>query len=99
MSKKFTYALCLCLSMMLLTTYSLKAKSLNLDAETQISGKVVDARGEPLPGVNVTVKGTIVGTPTNGDGNFSLKVKQDPPITLQISFIGYQTQEIEITDN
>lgn len=99
MSKKITYALCLCLSMMLLTTHSLTASSLDLDAETQISGKVVDSRGEPLPGVNITVKGTIVGTPTNGEGNFTLKVRQDPPLTLQVSFIGYQTQEIAIMDN
>ncbi len=99
MSKKLTYALNLCLALLLFGLTPIMANEINLDDETQISGKVVDVTGEPLAGVNITVKGTIVGTPTNGLGEFSLKVKQDPPLVLQASFIGYQSQEIEINDN
>ncbi len=99
MSKKFKYTLFLCLSALLLNLHSLQANSIDTEDQTQISGKVVDSRGEPLPGVNVSVKGTIVGTPTDGNGEFSLKVNQNPPVTLIVSFIGYQSQEISITDN
>src|SRR5688572_12032967 len=66
-------------------------------AQTSISGKVADANGEALAGVNILVKGTVLGTITNTDGAFSLNVKDAPPFTLVFSFIGYGTQEIEIT--
>ncbi|MDR3297414.1 MAG: carboxypeptidase-like regulatory domain-containing protein, partial [Prevotellaceae bacterium] len=39
-----------------------------------VSGKVIDAQGEPLPGVSVGVKGTTVGAMTGVDGRFSLRV-------------------------
>ena len=66
-------------------------------AQTSISGKVSDANGEALAGVNILVKGTVLGTITNTDGAFTLNVKDAPPLTLVFSFIGYGTQEIEIT--
>jgi outer membrane receptor protein involved in Fe transport len=59
---------------------------------------VVDADGEPLPGVNVVVKGTVVGAPTNSDGTFQLTVSQDLPLTLQFSIVGFQTQELLVTE-
>ncbi|MFH5831929.1 SusC/RagA family TonB-linked outer membrane protein [Halalkalibaculum sp. DA384] len=61
-----------------------------------VSGQVSDAAsGEPLPGVNVVVKGTTTGTSTDSEGGFELNVPslQD---TLVFSFIGYQTQEVPI---
>ncbi|MDX1640233.1 MAG: SusC/RagA family TonB-linked outer membrane protein [Balneolaceae bacterium] len=61
-----------------------------------VSGQVTDAAsGEPLPGVNVVVKGTTMGTSTGPDGTYELNVTslQD---TLVYSFIGYQTQEVPI---
>ncbi|HEY3429563.1 MAG TPA: carboxypeptidase-like regulatory domain-containing protein, partial [Cyclobacteriaceae bacterium] len=68
-------------------------------AQTTISGTIKNKEfGEPLAGANIIVKGTIFGTVASPDGNFELKVKQAPPITLVISFIGSKTQEIEITD-
>ncbi|HEY3429715.1 MAG TPA: TonB-dependent receptor [Cyclobacteriaceae bacterium] len=68
-------------------------------AQTKISGTVKDAvSGEPLAGANIIVKGTIFGTITNPDGNFELSVKQAPPVTLVFSFIGFKSQEIEVTD-
>lgn len=68
-------------------------------AQTSISGKVTDAlSGEPLAGVNIVVKGRVVGTITGANGEFSLKVNDAPPLTISLSFIGYRSQEIEITD-
>ena len=73
--------------------------SISAWAQTTISGKVYDASvNEPLAGVNIIVKGKVVGTITNGDGEFSLTVDEDPPITLVFSFIGFETKEIEITE-
>ena len=78
------------------------AKSLLLQAQqqTQISGTVVDAEdGSVLGGVNVKVKGKVVGTSTGTDGQFSLKVNQDPPLTLVFTMVGFTTQEVEITES
>jgi len=57
-----------------------------------ITGKVVSANGEALPGVTVLVKGTTTGTATGVDGSYSLNVPETAG-TLIISFIGYATQE------
>lgn len=68
-------------------------------AQTNISGKVTDATtGDPIPGVNILVKGTIFGTVTDSDGSFTLNPKTQPPLTLEFSFTGYQTVEQQITD-
>jgi iron complex outermembrane recepter protein len=68
-------------------------------AQTNISGKVTDeASGEPIAGVNIIVKGRVIGTISGTDGNFSLKVNDAPPLTLTFSFVGYATKDLEITD-
>ncbi|MBB3187562.1 SusC/RagA family TonB-linked outer membrane protein [Microbacter margulisiae] len=62
-----------------------------------VSGVVVDAQNQPLPGVAVLVKGTSLGTITNVDGKFTLRDISDARTkTLVFSFIGYQKQEKEI---
>ncbi len=64
----------------------------------KISGIVTDAvTGGPLPGVNVLVKGTSIGTATDADGQYQLDVPQ-PGDTLLFSYIGYQTQTIPINN-
>ena len=60
-------------------------------AQTQISGTVVDATGEPIIGATVMVKGTTSGTITDFDGNFSVKVIEGAPLVF--SYIGFETQE------
>lgn len=60
-----------------------------------ITGKVVDDRNVPLPGVAVVVKGTTTGIVTDIDGNYSLPVPADAQ-TLVFSFIGMKSQEIAI---
>ncbi|HEY9004727.1 MAG TPA: TonB-dependent receptor [Ohtaekwangia sp.] len=60
-----------------------------------ITGKITDADGMGLPGVNVLVKGTSTGTTSDVDGKYTLQVP-DESTTLIFSFIGYATQEVEI---
>jgi outer membrane receptor for ferrienterochelin and colicin len=68
-------------------------------AQTDISGKVVDESSEPILGANVIVVGTGTGTATDIDGNFTLQVDQAPPFTVQISSVGFESQNVEITSN
>ncbi len=66
---------------------------------TSISGTVKDKdNGETLAGVNIVVKGKVIGTITNPNGEFSFTVNSAPPMTITASFIGFTTQEFEITD-
>ena len=65
-----------------------------LQQTKQISGKVTDLNGEPIIGANVIEKGTTNGIITDVDGNFSLEVSSSA--ILQISYIGYVTQEITV---
>ncbi|GGM75036.1 SusC/RagA family TonB-linked outer membrane protein [Dyadobacter beijingensis] len=60
-----------------------------------ITGKVVDEKNNPLPGVSVVVKGTTTGSITGTDGTYSLNVSETATI-LSFSFIGYTSQEITI---
>lgn len=65
--------------------------------ERTIKGTIVDAAGVPIIGANVKVKGTTNGTITDLDGNFTLKVSANT--TLEVSFIGYVTVEIQTGNN
>jgi TonB-linked SusC/RagA family outer membrane protein len=60
-----------------------------------VSGRVTDAKGEPLPGVTVLVKGTTIGTSTGPDGSFSLSAPENS--TLVFSSVGFKTQELAVT--
>ncbi|GAB3913469.1 TonB-dependent receptor [Larkinella knui] len=60
-----------------------------------ISGQVVDEKNQPMPAVNVVLKGTTTGSTTDGDGKYRINVP-DNGGTLQFSFIGYLTQEVVI---
>jgi TonB-linked SusC/RagA family outer membrane protein len=62
-----------------------------------ISGHVISEIGEDMPGVNVVVKGTTIGTVTDASGKFTLEVS-DGAVTLILSFIGYLTQEVPVMD-
>ncbi|HEY5749648.1 MAG TPA: TonB-dependent receptor [Chryseolinea sp.] len=64
--------------------------------ERTITGKVTDAEtGDPLPGVNVVIKGSSVGTTADSDGKFSLAVPGNEAV-LVFSFIGFQTIEMPV---
>jgi len=59
--------------------------------DVDISGKITSDTGEPLPGASILVKGTSIGTTTNADGEFTLRVPDDG--VLVISFIGFEVYE------
>jgi iron complex outermembrane receptor protein len=61
----------------------------------RISGTITDEIGQPIIGATVAVKGTVIGTITNIDGQFQLEVED--PAVLIVSYIGYATQEIPVS--
>jgi iron complex outermembrane receptor protein len=82
----------LLLAMTLIFSISLAANAQN----RTITGTVLDATfGEGVPGATVIIKGTTRGVPTDLDGKFSIEVQPGDQI-LVISFVGYNTQEVEI---
>ena len=63
--------------------------------ERTITGKV-SAEGEgPLPGVNVTVQGTVIGSITDLNGAYSIKI-QGPASVLLFSSVGYSTKQVTV---
>lgn len=60
-----------------------------------VKGKVTDSSGQPIPGVNVLVKGTLTGGTTDAEGNYSLEIPESSS-TLIFSFIGFETQEVNV---
>ena len=61
-----------------------------------ISGKVLDENGEPLPGANVTIVGTMRGASANAEGAYSFRVEAGT-YTVRATFIGYASQTKEVT--
>ncbi|MGQ1948789.1 mucoidy inhibitor MuiA family protein [Geofilum sp. OHC36d9] len=71
-------------------TYKLTANS--------VRGKVVDGNGEPLPGANVIVQGTTIGTVTDLEGNYSITIPNNSS-QLTYSFIGFNSTTLPITNS
>lgn len=66
--------------------------------EKEVTGTVTEvATGQPLPGVNITVQGTMTGTTTDIDGNYEITVP-GPDAVLVFSFVGYRQQEVQVGD-
>ena len=70
-----------------------------LQAQTSISGTVKAESGEALVGASVLVQGTTSGVYTDDQGKFSLKVDNPPPLTVNITYIGYKSQSVEVTSS
>ena len=69
-----------------------------LQAQTTISGTVMDSEyNEPLIGANIIITGTTTGASTDLDGNFSLTSSQPLPWNLEVSYTGFETQNISVT--
>jgi len=83
--------LCCLMQMLLIHTSWSAAKQAD---DINVSGIVSDETGEPLPGVNIVVKDTSIGTITDIEGRYTLKAPEDG--TLTFSFIGYKSQEVAI---
>lgn len=80
----------------ILTNGNAKTASAIVQKKT-IKGKVIDAQGEAIIGANVRIKGTSIGTITDIDGNFTLEVT--PNSVIEISYIGYVSQEVNVKGN
>ncbi len=79
----------LSLVLLLGTSWALQAQDLT------VSGTVTGGDGDPIPGANVLLKGTTIGTVTDIDGNYRLSVPEDAEV-ISYSFIGYGTIEEEV---
>ena len=80
------------------TLLFLAALSMGLYAEKQVSGVVVDAKGEPVIGASIQAKGTTQGTISDYDGKFEMDVPESVK-TLVVSFVGMATQEVAAGKN
>lgn len=67
--------------------------------EIQITGVVIDKNEEVIPGVSVIIKGTTLGTATDINGKFVIRIPSRDNIVLQFSCIGMQKKEIAIKDD
>ena len=66
-----------------------------INQQQKLSGVVRDQTGEPLPGVNIVIVGTSLGTITDIDGAFSLNIPSDKSV-LQFSLIGFTTKDVSV---
>ena len=66
--------------------------------QKQITGKIIDENGNPLPGVNIAVEGSVIGTISDGDGKYSINIPNNGAVLI-FSFIGYQTQKMSVGNN
>jgi TonB-dependent starch-binding outer membrane protein SusC len=70
------------------------------DADTLIDGRVVDNAGNGLPNINVELKGSTIGTVTDADGKFSLRIPEERKNgTIRFSSAGFMAQEFSLREN
>ncbi|MDR1172440.1 MAG: TonB-dependent receptor [Bacteroidales bacterium] len=81
--RKLLLSLCMCIC----------ALSLSAQQGIRVGGTVSDKDGETIPGVNVVVRGSTIGTVTDINGEFTITVPSDTSV-LQFSFVGYRTQDV-----
>ena len=71
-----------------------------LPAQQVLKGQLTDASTkEPLVGASILVKGTVYGSSTGIDGTFELNSSKEFPVTLVISYIGYEKKELTVANN
>ncbi len=92
-TKKHFIAILLCL----LSIQGVFAEKKDNKQTRELTGVVVDVNMEPLPGVNVVIKGTQIGTVTDIDGKYHLTIPDEGKHIIVFSFVGFSTQEIEYT--
>ena len=84
------HRLAFCLGLLLSLFVSVAA-----NAQSRVTGKVIDAQGQALPGVSIVVKGTTTGTVSSADGDYTLNVP-NANSTLVFSYIGFTSQEVPL---
>ncbi|MCT8338657.1 SusC/RagA family TonB-linked outer membrane protein [Flavobacteriaceae bacterium TK19130] len=80
---------------LILSGFFVLASSLIFAQQKTISGSVSDSNGLPLPGVNILVKNSTVGTQSDFDGNYTIQANAGE--TLVFSYVGFGTQEVPVT--
>ena len=80
----------------LLKTFILLLSTIMVFGQTTITGTITDETGEPLIGASILEGGTVNGTITDFDGNFSFEVSESATV-LVVSYTGYTTKEVELT--
>jgi TonB-dependent starch-binding outer membrane protein SusC len=76
--------------------YLITAKESIAQPVRPITGKVIDAKGQPIPGVTVRIKGTTIGTVTAPDGSYALNTPGTATDVLEVTFVGYEHKEVNI---
>ena len=79
-------------------TAVVSACSLSMMAQSKVTGKIVDATGEPIIGASVVVKGSLTGTVTDLDGNFTLNNVPENS-KLEVSYVGFRSQTLSPSSN
>ena len=64
--------------------------------QKQTTGRITDENGNPLPGVNIQIEGTIVGVISDINGKYAILIPSDDAV-LSFSFIGYKTQKVPVS--
>lgn len=77
--------------MKILTTLCLLLLSLNINAQSTVSGTVTDTKGNPIFGANVYLEGTYDGSSTNEQGQFSFSTTETGSQTLVVSYLSFET--------
>lgn len=78
-----------------ISIYKKEAQTLQDSPKYKVKGKILDAQKKPIAGATVLISGTTIGVATDAEGRFVLEVS--PGETLEVSFLGMQTQRITIT--
>ncbi len=87
------------MKILLLVIVTIFQSSLLVAQSIVISGTVSDSETQSsIIGASVVVKGKLTGTTTDADGKFSFTTSIPAPLTLLVSVVGYQKQEIEVTE-
>lgn len=74
------------------------AFNVHAQGNIEVSGQVIDSDNLGLPGVNVLIKGTTVGTTTDFDGNYILNVSNPDKAVLVFSFVGLESKEVKVNN-
>ncbi|MDX1830469.1 MAG: mucoidy inhibitor MuiA family protein [Lutibacter sp.] len=80
-----------------LLNYNTLPPTYNL-VSNEITGKVLDENNEPLPGANIMVKGTTIGTTSDFDGNYSITIPNNSS-KIEFSYVGFLTQTLPVTNS
>lgn len=68
-------------------------------AQTNLTGKITDEKGQPVPGANVVIKNTYDGGTTDATGNFKFTTDEKGEVTIAVSMIGFEAEEKKTTLN